>query len=90
MAWKIEYTDVAEADLKSIDKTAAKQIRDYLNNRIATELDPRRFGRSLQGNLGGYWRYRVGDYRILCEIDDGKIVVLVLHAGHRSNVYGGH
>lgn len=90
MAWEIKYTDIAEDDLKSIGQSAARQITNYLNERIATELDPRRFGRGLKGNLAGYWRYRVGDYRIICEILDQEIVVLVLRAGHRRNIYGHH
>lgn len=90
MAWRIEYTAVAEDELKAMGMAKAEKIVNYLNAKIATDHDPGRFGRGLHGNLAGIWRYRVGDYRILCEIRDDKIIVLVLHAGHRSKIYGIH
>lgn len=90
MAWKIKLSDKAEASLKSLDTTAAKRIKQYLEEKVAIDLNPRRFGKSLHGNLSGYWRYRVGDYRIICEIRDEEVIVLVIDVGHRSRIYGGH
>jgi len=90
MAWKVEFESSAEKDLGKIDPQQKRRIMKYLKNNIATEDDPRRFGDSLSRNLIGLWKYRIGDYRVICEIQDEKVVVLVLRVGHRSKVYGGH
>ena len=90
MAWKIEFENAAKKDLKKLDRPAQKNIRQYLRERITTDEDPRRFGDPLSRNLTGLWKYRIGDYRVICEIQEKKVVVLVLRVGHRSKVYGGH
>lgn len=77
MAWEIKLSNKAEASLTSLDATAAKRIKQYLEEKIATDLNPRRLGKSLHGTLSGYWRYRVADYRIICEIHDEEVIVLV-------------
>ncbi len=88
MAWTIEYDPRVEKDLKSIDRAIQREILDYLDTRIATEEDPRRFGKPLRHELHGLWRYRVRDYRIICEIREEIGVVLVIAIKHRSIVYG--
>ena len=90
MAWEIKISKRAENSLAAMDATAARRIKQYLEEKVATDLNPRRLGKSLHGNLSGYWRYRVGDYRIICEIHDEEVVVLVVEVGHRSKIYGGH
>lgn len=90
MKWEIEYTATAQKGLLSLDRGAAKRIKKYLDERIATAENPRRFGKGLSSNLAGLWRYRIGDYRIIVDIQDDKIVVLVLAVGHRNSIYGGH
>lgn len=90
MSWKIEYTAEAAKTLLSIDRQIVKRIKKYLSERIAGDADPRRFGEALVANLSGLWKYRVGDYRIIAEIQDEKILVLIVKIGHRSKVYGGH
>ena len=90
MKWKIEYTETAKKAFLAIDKQAAKRIKKYLDERIATEDDPRRFGEGLTENLAGLWRYRVGNFRVIAEIQEHKVVVLIVRIGHRSKVYGGH
>ncbi len=87
MAWKVEIGDQAEKQLKKLDRTAQKRILDYLAERIEGCKSPRHFGEPLKGNKAGYWRYRVGDYRIICEIQDQKLVVLALAIGHRKEIY---
>ncbi len=88
MAWQIELTASAVKQLGKLDKGEAKRIISFLRQRLATQDDPRSTGRALTGpQLGEYWRYRVGDYRILCEIQDGKLVILVIEIGHRREVY---
>ena len=81
---------MAARELLKIDRQAAKRIKTYLDERIATDEDPRRFGEALAENLAGLWKYRIGDYRVIVEIQDERVVVLVLRVGHRSKVYGGH
>lgn len=90
MIWKIELDPRAADALKKIDAQTAKRIIRYLRERIATDQDPRRFGHALIGSLSGLWRYRVGDYRVIAEIQNEKIIVLIVHIGHRSKIYGGH
>ena len=90
MAWEIKISKRAENSLAAMDTTAARRIKQYLEEKVATDLNPRRLGKSLHGNLSGYWRYRVGDYRIICEIHDEEVIVLVIDVGHRSRIYGGH
>ena len=78
MTWSIEFDDAAAKELRKLDKQAQRDILKYLRERIATDEDPRRFGKPLSRNLAGLWRYRVRDYRLICNIEDDKLVVLVL------------
>ena len=86
MAWRIELTGEARKQLQKLDRTEAKRIRDYLR-RIETLDDPRQSGKALRGRLGELWRYRVGSYRLICELRDEALVVLIIRIGHRSNIY---
>ena len=90
MVWTIKFDKAAKKELTKLDKSAADRILRFLEERIATDENPRRFGEALAENLAGLWKYRVGDYRVIVEIKDTIIVVLVLRVGHRSKVYGGH
>ncbi len=88
MAWKIELDPLADKELKKLDKQIAKRILNFLFSRLATLDDPRTLGSSLQGaKLNSYWKYRVGDYRIIANIDDGEIKILVIKIGNRKEVY---
>lgn len=87
MVWIIEYTDTAKKQLKKLDKQTAKRILDYMDERIIESKNPRSAGKVLTGSLGGLWRYRVGDCRIICEIQDNALRVLVVKIGHRREVY---
>lgn len=87
MAWTIEWDDRAKKELRQLDPQTQRDILRYFRKRIATDEDPRRFGKSLRHELQGLWRYRVGDYRMVCNIEDEKVVVLVLGVAHRSTVY---
>lgn len=88
--WKIEYDEKAAQELAKLDRQMARRIKRYLDERIATEDDPRRFGKGLSENLAGLWKYRIGDFRVIAEIQDHRIVVLIVRIGHRNKVYGGH
>lgn len=90
MAWKVEFDQVAVRELDRLDPQHARKILVFLADRIAGDEDPRRFGASLRSNLAGLWKYRVGDYRLICDIHEEQVLVLVLNIGHRSKVYGGH
>lgn len=88
MAWTIEYDAAARKDLSSLDKQIARRITAFMRERVASLDDPRSLGQPLNGSeLGDFWRYRMGDYRIICDIQDSRVVVLVLHIGHRREVY---
>lgn len=87
MAWTIEYDEGAVSDLKKLDRQAQREIVDYMEKRIAKAEDPRSFGKPLRHSKFGLWRYRVRDYRIICQLQQAKLVVLVVAIGHRSTVY---
>lgn len=87
MAWTIEYDEEALADLKKLDRQIQREILDYLDQRIGKADDPRVFGKSLRHSKFGLWRYRVRDYRIICQLRQSELVVLVVAVGHRSTVY---
>lgn len=87
MAWKIEYTKSALSELKKLDKQEAKHIVNFISDRIANLDNPRSTGKPLTGNLVDLWRYRVGNYRIITEIQDQTICILILRVGHRKDVY---
>ena len=87
MAWTIDYSERALKSLQKMDKQNAKRIMDFLDNRVAIHKDPRALGKPLKGELGTFWRYRVGDYRVLCDIQDNKLVILAALIGHRKDIY---
>ncbi len=88
LIWKIEFQRAAVKQLGALTKSDANRIVSFLTDRIARDGNPRRTGAALQGSeLGNFWRYRVGDYRIICDIQDHKLVVLVVEIGHRRDIY---
>ena len=87
MVWTINYSDRALKSLRKMDKQTARRILDFMDLRIAVSADPRQSGKPLKGELGEFWRYRVGDYRVLCEIRDDELVILAATIGHRREVY---
>lgn len=88
LVWTINYTESARRRLRKLDKQAARRILNFMDERIAAQEDPRNTGKALTGPmLGAYWRYRIGDYRIICDIQDGALCVLVIEIGNRREVY---
>lgn len=81
MAWRIEITRTATRQITKLDRTAQKSIQRFLRQRLSPADNPRQWGRALQGEKRGLWRYRVGDYRLICDIQDEKITILVLALG---------
>jgi mRNA interferase RelE/StbE len=88
MAWKVEFSIEADRELSKLDKQHARRLLKFLRERVARLEDPRSIGKALQGSrLGEFWRYRVGDYRLICKIEDERLIVLVLRIGHRKEIY---
>ena len=88
MAWKIEFDEAAKRDLAKLDKPVAKRITNFLFERFAPLADPRSIGDALKGSrLGEFWKYRVGDYRIIASIEDAALRVFVVRVGNRREVY---
>lgn len=88
MAWKIELSALARKNLSKLDPQLARRILGFLHQRLALLEDPRSLGEALQGpRLGDFWKYRVGDYRLIATIQDDAVCILVLQIGHRREVY---
>ena len=87
MAYTIEFAETAKKQIKKLSRQEQSRILDYLEHKIAPLENPRLFGKGLKANLSGLWRYRVEDYRIICQITDSTLTILVLKAGHRKDIY---
>lgn len=87
MAWAIEYTHTARTQLRKLDKGAASRIMDYMDGRVSPLDDPRRIGQALSGPMSGLWRYRVGGWRVICDIQREWVRVLVVRISRRDKAY---
>jgi len=88
MAWSVELSESADRELGKLDPQHRKRILKFLQQRLARLSDPRSIGEALHGSeLGEFWKYRVGAYRLICRIEDDRLVVLVLRVGHRREIY---
>ena len=88
MAWNVELSESADRQLGKLDAQLRKRILKFLQKRVALLKDPRSIGAALHGSrLGEFWKYRVGDYRLVCKIEDDRLVILVLRLGHRREIY---
>ena len=87
MSYHVEFTKVALRDLKKLDRRTAAMLTGWIRKNLEGCENPRQHGKGLTANRSGQWRYRVGDYRILADIQDDRIVILILNAGHRSEIY---
>lgn len=87
MNWNVRLSNTAEKQLKKLNQSVQDRIIHYLDQRIEGCKNPRHFGEPLKGNKSGLWRYRVGDYRIICTIMEEELVVLALTIGHRKEIY---
>ncbi|MFN0129830.1 MAG: type II toxin-antitoxin system RelE family toxin [Verrucomicrobiales bacterium] len=88
MSWGYRFDQRALKELKKLAKQAQREIVAYLDERVAGDADPRPFGKGLKSDLAGLWRYQVGDFRILCQILDEELLVLVVAVGHHREIYG--
>jgi mRNA interferase RelE/StbE len=88
LAWIIKYTESSSKQLKKLDKQTVLRVLDYMDERVAVLADPRSLGENLKGpKMGEYWRYRVVDIRVICNISDGQMTVLVIEIGNSREVY---
>ena len=87
MAWQIEWDARAIKDAAKLDHAVKSRITKYLHKTVLASGNPRALGKALVGDKTGLWRFRVGDYRIICKIEDKKLIVLVLGVGHRKSIY---
>jgi mRNA interferase RelE/StbE len=88
MAYRVELSESADRELHKLDAQNRKRILKFLRSRVAVLDDPRSLGEPLHGSrLGEFWKYRVGAYRLICKIEDDRLVVLVLRVGHRKEIY---
>ena len=87
MTYHVELTEQALKQLKKLDKHTASLITGWIRKNLEGCENPRQFGKGLTANRSGQWRYRIGDYRILADIQDNKILILILSIGHRSDIY---
>jgi mRNA interferase RelE/StbE len=88
MAWRIELSDTAAKQLRKLDPQITKRILTFLRDRVAKLDDPRSIGETLHGKeLGNYWKYRVGDWRVIADLDDGVMLITVIRLGNRREIY---
>lgn len=87
MAWRVEVTPAAAKELRKLDRQVARRIGAYLQELVTTCGDPRKRGKGLTANWAGLWRYRVGDHRVICQLEDKQLLLLVVKVAHRGEAY---
>lgn len=87
MSYKVEYTKTAQKQIKKMDRYTQVMIMRWITKNLVDCTDPRIHGKTSRGNLKNQWRYRVGNYRILCNIEDDKLIILVINVRHRREIY---
>lgn len=87
MSYKVEYTKTAQKLIKKMDRYTQVMIMRWITKNLVDCTDLRIHGKALRGNLKNQWRYRIGNYRILCDIEDDKLIILVINVGHRREIY---
>ncbi len=85
--WNFRFSEEAEKEFNKLDKPIQKKIRDFFNNRVLSQPNPKIYGKQLKGSLKTFWSYRVGDYRLICNLQDKEFVILALKVAHRREVY---
>ena len=87
MGYKVEFSKKFEKAFLKLDSFTQRMIMKWIEANLQNTHQPRQFGKALQGNKKGFWRYRVGNYRLIADIQDNRLVILILEAGHRKNIY---
>ena len=87
MIYELKYEARAVKQIKKLDLATRKLIKSWIEKNLLNTDNPRQHGKGLTGSLSQYWRYRVGDYRILAEINDAEIIIIIVEVGHRRDIY---
>ncbi len=87
MTYKVETTTRFDREFKKLDRYTQRMIKAWIEKKLINCINPRQHGKGLTANRSGQWRYRIGDYRLICEINDNRLVILALSVGHRRDVY---
>lgn len=87
MQYRVEYTNRAIKQLSKLDKPVKKMIKSWIEKNLIGTENPRLHGKGLTANRSGQWRYRIGDYRLICEINDNELIIVAVDVGHRSRIY---
>ena len=90
MPWTVDLLADAAKALEQMDATTRNRIRRFIRERLQGTDNPRQWGKTLTGRYAGLWRYRIGDYRLVCQLQDARLVILVVELGHRSSAYKGN
>lgn len=89
MTYEVETTARFDREFKKLDRYTQRMLKGWIEKNLIGTSNPRQHGKGLTSNRSGQWRYRIGDYRIICQIDDNKLIILALSAGHRRDIYTG-
>ncbi len=87
MIYNVEFTSRFEKEFKKLDRYTQRMLKAWIEKNLVACDNPRQYGKGLTANRSGQWRYRIGDYRLICQIEDDKLVILALSVGHRRDVY---
>ena len=87
MSWQVETTARFDKEFKKLDRYTQKMVKAWIEKNLVSCDDPRLHGKGLTANRSGQWRYRIGDYRLICLIEDNRLIILALSIGHRSDIY---
>ncbi len=87
MSYSVETTARFDREFKKLDRYTQRIIKGWIEKNLVGEKDPRQHGKGLTANRSGQWRYRIGDYRLICQIDDNRLIILALSVGHRREIY---
>jgi len=87
MSYKVETTARFDREFKKLDRYTQRLLKGWIEKKLVGTDNPRQYGKALTANRSGQWRYRIGDYRLICHIDDGKLIILALTVGHRREIY---
>ncbi len=87
MAWTVEFLLSAQRQIEKLDRPTQQRIAAYFRERVSKADNPRQFAKMLRGEKGGLWRFRIGDYRAICKIEEESLTILVLDVGHRREIY---
>ena len=87
MTWTVKFDKKADKQFGQLGRNAQLQIQSFIDNKLSKSIEPRKLGKQLVGNHKGLWRFRTGDYRLICEAHNKELILLVIHVGHRKDIY---